>query len=138
MPRRRRLVALVLIAAALLVGAGSFRLSGLWPGPALPPGATALRLSTKPAGIYPGYCPGDTEVPAARVAVLDNGLELLTEDGGQPLNVSFPHGWSAWRIDGVAELVSRDGNVVGREGDVLRHLHASLNDQAFLVCDGGA
>ena len=63
---------------------------------------------------------------------------LVPESGGEPLNVGFPHGWQAWRVDGRAELVSRDGDVVGREGDVLRHLNARQHDLGYGVCDGGA
>lgn len=142
--RRSGVVAVVVLAVVLVGAAGLFRLSGFWPGPALPAGATALGLTTKPAGPLPGYCPGGSLVPPARVAVVGDRLVLAPEAGGDPLPVGFPHGWAAWRIGGVAELVSRDGVVVGREGEVLRHLNASTNDfnpplaGAWLVCDGGA
>ena len=137
--RRRRLFFVgTAIAVVLLAAAGLFRLSGFWPGPALPAGATALRLATKPAGPLPGYCPGGTFVPPVRIAAVGGDLVLVPEAGGDPLNVGFPHGWQAWRVDGRAELISRDGDVVGREGDVLRHLNARPNDLAYLVCDGGA
>lgn len=138
MTKRRVGLAGIVIVVALLAAAGLFRMSGFWPGPSLPPGATALQLSTKPAGPFPGYCPGETTVPPARIVVVGDALELVPEAGGDPLNIGFPHGWMAWKLDGVAELVSRDGNVVGRNGDVVRHLHASQNDLAYLVCDGGA
>ena len=134
----------VVVAVVLVGTAGLFRLSGFYPGPALPAGATALALGTKPAGPLPGYCPGGSVVPPARIAVSGAALVLVPEAGGEPLNVGFPHGWAAWRIGGVAELVSRDGVVVGREGEVLRHLNARTNDLnpplagAWLVCDGGA
>jgi hypothetical protein len=136
-PRRRLLFAGTAVAAVFLAAAGLFRLSGFWPGPALPAGATALGLSTKPAGPLPGYCPGDMMVPPARITAVGHELLLVPESGGEPLNIGFPHGWTAWRLDGRAELVSRDGDVVGRDGDVLRHLHASRNDLAYLVCDVG-
>ena len=140
MRRRRLLFAGTLIAVVLLSGAGLFRLSGFWPGPALPAGATALLISTKPPGPLAGYnCSGaGTTVTPARIAVVNDQLVLVPESGGEPLNVGFPSGWKAWRLDGRAELVSRDGDVVGRDGDVLRHLRAIMNDLAFLVCEGGA
>jgi hypothetical protein len=137
MRRRRLLLAGTAVGVVLLAAAALFRLSGFWPGPALPAGATTLGLSTKPAGPLPGYCPGGTLVPPARIAAIGGDLVLVPESGGEPLNVGFPHGWQAWRVDGRAELVSRDGDVVGREGDVLRHLNAIPNDLAYLVCDGG-
>ena len=105
-------VVAVVVAVVLMGTAGLFRLSGFYPGPALPAGATALALGTKPAGPLPGYCPGGSVVPPARIAVSGAALVLVPEAGGEPLNVGFPHGWAAWRIGGVAELVSRDGVVV--------------------------
>ena len=98
-----------------------------------------MTLGTKPTGPIAGYCHADlTLVPPARVAAEGDELVLMPETGGERLNVGFPHGWKAWRVGGVAELVSRDGNVVGREGDVLRNLRGYRNDLAWLVCDGGA
>jgi hypothetical protein len=47
----------------------------------------------------------------------------------------WPAGWEAWRLGGRAELVDRDGTVVGREGDVVSGFSGGLGaDDAFHVC----
>ena len=89
MTKRRVGLAGVMIVVALLAAAGLFRMSGFWPGPSLPPGATALRLSTKPAGPFPGYCPGEITVPPARIVVVGDALELVPEAGGDRYMTRF-------------------------------------------------
>jgi hypothetical protein len=76
-------------------------------------------------------------VPPVRITVVGHELLLVPESGGEPLNIGFPHGWTAWLLDGRVDLVSRDGDVVGRDGDVLRHLRGRTNDLAYLVCEEG-
>lgn len=119
----------------VLLAVGLARLSPMWPGPSLPAGATALTLATEPAHLLPTMsCPIALLLPA-RVAVAGDALVLVPEAGGDPIKVVWPTGWAAWRIDGRAELVSRDGNVVGREGDIISGFGGGLGtDDAFHVC----
>ncbi|GAC1673117.1 MAG: hypothetical protein NVS9B8_15820 [Candidatus Limnocylindrales bacterium] len=132
--RHRRLIAglavvLLLLAAALL------RLSPMGPGPALPQGATSLGLSTEPAHLVPTMGCRAALLAPARVAVSGNELVLVPESGGQPIKVVWPTGWVAWRLARRAELVSRDGMVVGREGDIVAGFGGGVgNDDAFHVC----
>jgi hypothetical protein len=71
----------------------------------------------------------------ARVAVAGNEPVLVPESGGKPIKVVWPTGWVAWRLAGRAELVSRDGTVIGREGDIVEGFGGGVgNDDAFHVC----
>ncbi len=132
--RRRRLVTGLAVLLLLLV-VGLLRLSPMWPGPSLPPGATPLALATEPAHLVPTMgCPTAALAPA-RVAVADHALVLVPEAGGDPIKVVWPTGWVAWRLLGRAELVSRDGTIVGREGDVVSGFGGGVGvDDAFHVC----
>jgi hypothetical protein len=119
----------------LLLAAGLARLSPMWPGPSLPAGATPLALTTEPAHLVPTMaCPLALLAPA-RVAVASDALVLVPEAGGDAISVVWPTGWAAWRRDGRAELVSRDGTVVGREGDIVSGYGGGTGlDDAFHVC----
>jgi hypothetical protein len=47
----------------------------------------------------------------------------------------WPSGWAAWRLDGRAELVTREGAVVGREGELSEGFGGGTgDDDAFHVC----
>ena len=136
---RRHARAVTAIAVVLLVVVvGLARLSPMWPGPSLPAGATALALATEPAHLLPTIgCPTAMLAPA-RVAVAGDSLVLVAEAGGDPIKVVWPTGWAAWRLDGRAELVSRDGTVVGREGEVVSGFGGGVGtDDAFHVCVAG-
>jgi hypothetical protein len=122
----------------LLLAVGLARLSPMWPGPSVPAGATPLALTTAPAHLLPTMaCPLALLAPA-RVAVAGDSLVLVPEAGGDPIKVVWPTGWTAWRLDGRAELVSRDGTVVGREGEVISGFGGgSGSGDAFHVCEIG-
>lgn len=130
--RHRRLAA-GLTFALLFVAAGIFRLSSFWPGPSLPASATPLMLVTQSARLIPKDCP-PALIPLGRVAVVRDELVLMTDTGGDPLLVEFPAGWAAWRRDGRAELVSRDGTVVARDGERPQR-RARVNDLVCSICD---
>lgn len=135
--RHLRAVAVIAVVVALLA-VGLARLSPMWPGPSLPAGATTLALATEPAHLLPTMaCPTALLAPA-RIAVTADALVLVPEAGGAPIKVVWPTGWAAWRLGGRAELVSRDGAVVGREGEVVSGFGGGLGtDDAFHVCEIG-
>lgn len=135
MLRRHVRVVTILAATVLLLVAAVFRLSPLWPGPALPAGATRLHIVTEEAHLTPVFgCPTALLGPA-RVATLGDDLVLLAPDTNEPIDVVWPSGWAAWRLDGRAELVTRDGAVVGREGELSEGFGGGMGlDDAFHVC----
>ncbi len=135
MLRRRRRTLVGLAVVLLLLAVGLFRLSPMWPGPPLPQGATPLALATEPAHLMPAMgCPLALLAPA-RVAVAGDELVLVPESGGEPIKVVWPTGWVAWRLAGRAELVSHDGTVIGREGDIVEDYGGGVGDDGvFHVC----
>ncbi len=135
MPHRNRGAAITASLVLLPVAAGLARLGPMGPGPSLPASATPLALVTGPSHLLPTMgCPTALLAPA-RVAVADDALVLVPEAGGDPIRVVWPTGWAPWRRDGRAELVSRDGAVVGREGDVVSGFSGGVGaDDAFHVC----
>lgn len=134
-PRAIALIATVLI----LVSAALFRLSPMWPGPALPAGATRLTLATEPAHLLPAFGCLAAALAPARIAVEGDELVLISEASGERIDVVWPSGWAAWRLGGRAELVDRYGTVVGREGDVIEGFGGGVGtDDAFHVCVFGS
>ena len=79
-------------------------------------------------------CPTALLAPA-RVAVAGDELVLVPESGGEPIKVVWPTGWVAWRLAGRAELVSREGTLIRREGDIVEGFGGGVGtDDAFHVC----
>ena len=65
-------------------------------------------------------------------------LILVSVESGDTLNVVWPSGFAAWRVDGRAVLADPWGHVVGREGDVLDGLGGGLGlGDDFHVCPFG-
>ena len=107
----------------------------MWPGASLPQGATPLAVATEPAHLMPTRGCSTAVLAPARVAVAGDGLVLVQESWGKPIKVVWPTGWVAWRLAGRAELVSHDGTVVGREGDIVEGFGGGVGaDDAFHVC----
>jgi hypothetical protein len=131
-PHLRLVTGLVLV--SVLVVAGLLRIASRPPSPVLPSGAIPLALATDPESLLPTRaCPAMVMDPA-RIGVLDDAVVLLAVPSGERMKVVWPAGWAAWRLDGQAQLVSRDGTIVGREGEVLDGLAGHTWDDAFHVC----
>jgi hypothetical protein len=134
MGRRRRLVAILAVGVVLLT-ALAFRLSPMWPGPMLPSGATRLHIVTEPPHLVPAFGCVAAALAPARISVVGDELVLRSVAADTPLRVVWPSGWAAWRLNGRAELLSREGTLIGREGDVLENLGGGTGiDDAFHVC----
>lgn len=126
----------ILAAVILVLVAVAFRLSPLWPGPALPDGATRLHIATAVPHLVPAFgCP--TALLEGHVATGGDELIVLSAFDNRPVGVVWPSGWAAWRIDGRAELVSRDGVVVAREGGEIAVGGGVGPDDLFHVCIAG-
>ena len=133
--RKPRVIATLAGGVVILLAVVALRLSPLWPGPALPAGATRLHIATEAPHLVPALGCLTALIAPARVATSDDDLILLTVATGEPVQVVWPSGWAAWRVGGRAELVARDGSVVARDGDVLEDLGGGVGvDDAFHVC----
>lgn len=131
---RRRSLVVFAVVILILVG-GLLRFSPLWPGPSLPAGATPLVLDTEPAHLIPTLGCETALLMPARIAVEGDELVLVPEAGGNYERVVWPSGWAAWRLGGRAQLVNRDGQVVGSEGEVVTGFGGGVaTDNRFHVC----
>ena len=54
-----------------------------------------------------------------RIGTSGDTVVFTNAKTGNLVSVVWPAGRRAWRVDGQAVLVGRDGTVTGREGDVL-------------------
>jgi hypothetical protein len=125
------------ILVVLLLVAVAVRLSPLLgPAPDLPTDATRLHIDTEAPQLMPTMgCPTALLAPA-RVATAEGALILLSVATGARVPVVWPSGWVAWRVDGRAALVARDGSVVAWEGDVIEDRFGGGVglDDVFHVC----
>ena len=134
--RKTRVIATVAGGVVILLAVAALRLSPLWPGPALPEGATRLHIVTEAPHLVPNLGCTTALLGPVRVASSDDDLTVLSVATGEPVQVVWPSGWAAWRVDGRAELVARDGSVIAREGDVIEDRFGGGTgvDDAFHVC----
>jgi len=69
------------------------------------------------------------------VATAGDVLILLSPATKEPITIVWPSGWAAWRLNGRAELVTREGAIVGREGEIIEGFGGGTGlDDAFHVC----
>jgi hypothetical protein len=129
----------VMAVAVVLFAVAALRISPLWSGPALPAGATRLTLTTAAPHLVPAMGCALALLAPVRVATSADDLIVVSVESGETVKVIWPSGWAAWRLDGQAELVDRNGTVVAREGDVIhdRFGGGTGNDDGFNVCEFG-
>jgi hypothetical protein len=133
MSRRRKALLVLAAVAVMTLGAVAWRVLPLFTGPALPPGATRLHITTASPNLNLG-CMAALLVPV-RVAVAGEELILVSVDSGDTMAVVWPSGFAAWRVGGRAVLADPWGNVIGRDGDVLDSLGGG--GEPFSICPFG-
>lgn len=121
---------------AVVLAVVAIRLLPAFLGPALPAGATRLQIVTAGPNLTFG-CAAALLAPV-RVATSDDELILVSVELGRTVDVVWPGGFAAWRLNGRAEVSDPWGTVVGREGDLLDGLGGGEgNDGAFWICPFG-
>ena len=139
MSRRRGPVIALLLLGVAVVAVLIVRISPLWPGPITPADATPLRIATEAPHLIPTMGCALALLAPARIATDGDRLVLVSPETGQRIAVVWPSGWTAWRRDGRAELVTRDGQVVAREGELTPGYAGGIGlDDAFHVCIEGS
>lgn len=103
-----------------------------------PEGVTPLVLRTwPPRWQWPGplrACPLASFV-GTRVVTAGRAMEFRLVDTGESAALVFPPGFQAWLVGDTAELITPEGLVLAREGDVLVNLAGSAADNGdFNVC----
>lgn len=66
----------------------------------------------------------------------DGGSMVFADEAsGNRGPVVWPNGYSAWLMNGRAELVSPNGSVLARDGDVISNLASGAADNGdILIC----
>jgi hypothetical protein len=136
MSRRRKVLLTVSAIGLILVAAVAIWVLPLFVGPALPEGATRLHITTGGSPLTFG-CAAALLSPV-RVAASDDELTLVYIESGSEAKVVWPSGFAAWRVAGGSVVADPWGNVVGRDGDVLKWLGGGLgSDDVFHICPYG-
>jgi hypothetical protein len=132
---RRRLLAGFLLVAVALALLGATQLIGHSAHSSMPLGlAVEDPAPPLPSGAQ-WACPQARAGPV-RLARDGQMLVFFSLDAKITANLVWPRGFSARLLDGRAELIARDGSVIGREGDVLDGMSGGLGatGDAFHVC----
>ncbi len=132
----RRWILGSVVVVVVLLALAVWRFSPLSPGPTTPAGATPLHIATEQAHLIPNLgCPLAL-LAAIRLEVVGDDLITVSLNTGERISIVWPSGWTAWRLDGRAELRGRDGSLIAREGDVLADQFGGGvgTDDVFHVC----
>lgn len=126
----------IAVAGTLILAVGTWIAVDATPRP--PTGASPLGLRTYP---FPFAFPWEPRACAlglfAAVEVVRDGDEVAFEfvESGARAPILFPDGFAAWSVGGIAVLVSPEGYVLAREGDVLDGLGGAAGENGDLrVC----
>jgi hypothetical protein len=108
---------------------------------AVSPRGTRLALETDPPSVFGNGCMTALLLPV-RVAHTGDHLQFLWATGGSSdgteARIVWPAGFSAWLVNGRAELREPDGQVVAVDGDVLNNLGGGgAGDDRLHVCSIG-
>ena len=134
--RRRKALIWIVVVGVIVLGAVGWRVLPMFTGPALPDGATRLHISTEQPN-FSTACHTALLSPV-RVATAGDELVLVSVESGDTIDVVWPAGFAAWRVDGRAVLADPWGSIVGRDGDVLDSLGGGLgSDDVFHICPFG-
>ena len=124
-----------LLVAVLVVAGLAVVLLGPSQPAVLPSGAAPLTLRTQPWRLLPSFgCPLALLTP---IRVERDGVAMVFADEASDSRVQavWPNGYSARLLNGRAELISPDGSVLARDGDVISNLTAGAADNGdYLVC----
>ena len=135
MTRRRSVIALI----ALAIGVVGVVIAALTTAlPRAPDDATLLTLRTYPTRLELPWAPRSCALGGSRLVKVvqdDGALVFDYVDSGVRAPVVFPSNFQAWSIGGSAVLVSPEGYVLAREGEVLDGLGGSYRQNGdFYVC----
>lgn len=128
---------LLILGAITLALGGAILLLGPSQPAVLPPSAAPLALRTQAWRLWPPVVFGCGQAEVTPIRVERNGLAMVFADTstGDRVRAIWPNGYSAWLLNGRAELVRPDGSVFAREGDVVSGLAGGAADNGdILIC----
>jgi hypothetical protein len=100
------------------------------------PSGTPLSLHTAQASS--SSCPAAALLPV-KLSRSDDALTALRVTDGAPVDVTWPHNFTAVLVGGTAELLSPTGVVLAREGDELSDIGGARDQTgSFVVCSIGS
>ena len=106
-----------------------------------PSGATPLALPTEPPAVaLPSgaqYACDLALLLPVRVVAQGQAVAFVSVATGEQIRLVWPRGFSARRVEGRAEIVTPNGSVLAREGDVLSGLGGGSPGTEFHICSVG-
>ena len=80
--------------------------------------ATRLPLMADNVEFLTDACP-PAPIPPVRMTRSGDGVAFVDQQSAATVAIMWPVGFALWDVRGVATLHSTDGDIVGREGDVI-------------------